>query len=299
MPYQPWLLLRVAACLTITALCIFPHNIEWQGRLTTAAFLFCLSGFLLLPEVPNVVIVLAAVGFLGISGALKGSTDPSLFWGFAQPTTWLVVSAIHISAAVTVSGLGQRIAMLLLSKLGHSPRGVAYALCLTELCLAPFVPSNTARGGGIVAPIVEGLAKCVPRQAGYLVLVANHANLITAGTFLTGMSGNIIATTAAKNTFVGYDDSWLRWFQGSFLCGVVSLAGLPFLMSWLVPMEEDISPDLHRDEQDEDMVEESVRHHAPSTRIVATPIPRLVTRHLTSTTASGVLSCWTRSPSSA
>ena len=33
--------------------------------------------------------------------------------------------------------------------------GLGYALCCAELILGPVVPSNTARGGGILAPIVD------------------------------------------------------------------------------------------------------------------------------------------------
>ena len=128
--------------------------------------------------------------------------------------------------------------MVLLSRLGGSDMGVAYALCLTELSLAPFVPSNTARGGGIVAPIVESLGAIVPDQASYFVLVANHANLITAATFLTGMSGNVLAMAAAKKTFPEYPDSWLVWFQGSAVPGLVSLLSLPWLIAVLVPVHD-------------------------------------------------------------
>ena len=101
------LVLRVIVCFAIGALAALPNGIGWRGRLVLGAFIWCLSGFMLLP-IPNVIIVLSALGFLGITDTLSGTSEPTLFWGFAQPTTWLVVSAIHISAAVTASGLGQR-----------------------------------------------------------------------------------------------------------------------------------------------------------------------------------------------
>ena len=51
--------------------------------------------------------------------------------------------------------------------------GLGYALCASELLLGPVVPSNTARGGGIMAPIVGSLARALgsepdkePRRAG-------------------------------------------------------------------------------------------------------------------------------------
>jgi DASS family divalent anion:Na+ symporter len=62
-----------------------------------------------------------------------------------------------------------------------------------ELLLAPFVPSNTARGGGIVLPVVHSIATTLgstpshqPKVGGFLMLVGAHANLLSASMFLTG-----------------------------------------------------------------------------------------------------------------
>jgi DASS family divalent anion:Na+ symporter len=65
-------------------------------------------------------------------------------------------------------------------------------LCI-ELLLAPFVPSNTARGGGIVLPVVNSIATTLgstptnnPKLGGFLTLVGSHANLLSASMYLTG-----------------------------------------------------------------------------------------------------------------
>lgn len=62
-----------------------------------------------------------------------------------------------------------------------------------ELILAPFVPSNTARGGGIVLPVVQSIATTLgstpdsnPEIGTFLILVGNHANLLSASMYLTG-----------------------------------------------------------------------------------------------------------------
>lgn len=62
-----------------------------------------------------------------------------------------------------------------------------------EILLAPFVPSNTARGGGIVLPVVHSIATTLgstpshqPKVGGFLMLVGAHANLLSASMFLTG-----------------------------------------------------------------------------------------------------------------
>lgn len=69
----------------------------------------------------------------------------------------------------------------------------ALIISLLELLLAPFVPSNTARGGGIVLPVVQSIANTLgsnpelnPEIGGFLFLVGNHANFLSASMYLTG-----------------------------------------------------------------------------------------------------------------
>lgn len=66
-------------------------------------------------------------------------------------------------------------------------------MLLLELLLAPFVPSNTARGGGIVLPVVHSIATTLgstpdhnPEIGSFLILVGSHANLLSASMYLTG-----------------------------------------------------------------------------------------------------------------
>jgi DASS family divalent anion:Na+ symporter len=62
-----------------------------------------------------------------------------------------------------------------------------------ELLIAPFVPSNTARGGGIILPVVQSIAHTLgstprhnPDMGGFLMLVGSHANILSASMYLTG-----------------------------------------------------------------------------------------------------------------
>ena len=78
--------------------------------------------------------------------------------GLCRYTVWLVVAAFLIAGGVISSGIGKRIALNLISWFGKSILGLAYSICGTELILGPVVPSNTARGGGIIAPIVNSIS---------------------------------------------------------------------------------------------------------------------------------------------
>lgn len=171
--------------------------------------------------------------------------------GFADTTSWLVVSAFMISGAMIRSGLGRRIALSMVTLFGRTTLGLGYALGAAELVLAPFVPSNTARGGGVMAPIVNSLSQVLgsrpdpsspemgPKRAGeYLVLVGAQANLVTAAMFLTGMAANPLVNKAAEDVFGPEATlSWGQWLLGSSVPGLLSLALLPLLIYWLAPPE--------------------------------------------------------------
>ena len=56
------------------------------------------------------------------------------------------------------TGLGERVANLFVAACGKSTLGLAYGLSIAEACLAPAMPSTTARAGGIFMPIINSLA---------------------------------------------------------------------------------------------------------------------------------------------
>ena len=159
--------------------------------------------------------------------------------GFGDSTTWLVVIAFLIAGVIIDTGLGKRIALICIQELGKSVTGLGYAICTTELILGPLVPSNTARGGGIIAPIVDSISRSLgsepkknPRVSGeYLHLVGAHANLITAAMFLTGMAANPIISRAALDVY-GIEFDWSTWALGSIIPGLIGLIGLPIFLKY-------------------------------------------------------------------
>jgi DASS family divalent anion:Na+ symporter len=167
--------------------------------------------------------------------------------GFGDSTVWLVVSAFLLAQAVIDTGLGRRIALLLVLKLGKTIKGLAYAVCGSEFILGSVMPSNTARGGGIHAPIVNSLSHSLnskanqhPERAGsFLSLVGAHANLVVASMYMTGMAANPLVSKAAKQVF-NIDFGWGTWILGSIVPGVISLLLLPQLLFFLSkPTNED------------------------------------------------------------
>ena len=154
--------------------------------------------------------------------------------GYGNSTVWLVIAAFLIAGSVLKTGFGPRIALILVRKFGKSTLGLGYAITGAELILGPVVPSNTARGGGILAPIPRSLSEALesfpedkPERAGeYLTTLGAHANLITAAMFLTGMAANPVLAETARSVF-DVEFTWGMWALGAVLPGLVGLALLP------------------------------------------------------------------------
>lgn len=170
--------------------------------------------------------------------------------GFSSHIIWLIVFAFLLARGFIKTGLGARIAYHFVLRMGKSVRGLAYGLIATEFLLAPFTPSNTARGAGIVYPIVSALSeeyKSTPklgteRKLGsYLMKLAYQTNVITSAMFLTAMAGNpLIASLAAK---IGVEMSWATWALAAFVPGLVNLLLLPLILQFLYPPELKQTPE--------------------------------------------------------
>ena len=78
--------------------------------------------------------------------------------GFANPLIWLIVLAVMVALSLNKTGLGKRIGYYFIMLLGKKTIGVAYGLVASELVIAPVTPSNTARGGGVIHPIMRSIA---------------------------------------------------------------------------------------------------------------------------------------------
>ena len=119
-----------------------------------AVFIAVIASFILRPFPIGMMVITGLVILVSTSTI---SIEESLS-GFADSTVWLVVAAFLLAGAMINTGLGKRIALWLVIKLGRTTKGLAYAICGSEFILATVMPSNTARGGGVHAPIVNSLA---------------------------------------------------------------------------------------------------------------------------------------------
>ncbi len=96
--------------------------------------------------------VLLAMTLLVLTGTLSAAR---VLAGFGNVTVWLVFTAFLFSRAVTQTGFGSRVGYLFIERFGRTPLRLGYSLAAADLVLAPFIPSDTARGGGVIFPITR------------------------------------------------------------------------------------------------------------------------------------------------
>lgn len=247
------------AAIVLMALLPAPPGLPQHAWYFAAIFIGVVIALILEPLPP------AAVGLIGVtvvallarwvlfSPAQLGMPgfDPasrSIEWalsGFSNSTVWLSFAAFMFAAAYQKTGLGRRIALLLVRWLGGKTLTLGYAVMLADTILAPFTPSNTARSAGTVYPIIRNLpplydshpfSPSARRIGGYVVWTALAATSVTSSLFLTALAPNLLALEMIRTT-TGIEISWTRWFFAAAPACLVLLAALPILVYRLYPPE--------------------------------------------------------------
>ncbi|MCD8804757.1 anion permease [Staphylococcus warneri] len=188
---------------------------------------------------------IGAVSIIGFTlTVLVGVVDiKTAVQGFGNNSIWLIAMAFFISRGFVKTGLGRRIALQFVKLFGKKTLGLAYSLVGVDLILAPATPSNTARAGGIMFPIIKSLSESfgsspkdgTERKMGaFLIFTEFQGNLITAAMFLTAMAGNPLAQNLAEKT-AHVHITWMNWFLAALVPGLVSLIVVPFIIYKMYP----------------------------------------------------------------
>ncbi|PCI75371.1 anion permease [Candidatus Aerophobetes bacterium] len=216
-----------------------PEGVSVQGMHMFGIFIFTVLGIILRPVPIGTFAILA----LTIITLTKTLTFREAFSGFNHHVVWLIVVAFFISRGFIKTGLGQRVSFFVMKYMGGSPLGMGYGMVLTDLILAPAIPSVTARVGGIIYPIVNSLAKGFgsephshPRKLGaYLIKTTFQASVVTSGMFLTSMAGNPLITDLAAAS--GVHITWGMWALAALVPGLTSLLVIPLFLYKFYPPE--------------------------------------------------------------
>ena len=213
----------------------------------------------------------AAVGLIGLTLAgvlsrwtLFGPADlakpgfnvvsQSINWalsGFASTTVWLVGGAFMFALGYEKTGLGQRIALLLVRALGKRTLTLGYATTFADMILAPFTPSNTARGAGIIFPVVYNLPALYDSRphdpsarkiGGYIMWTTFAADCVTSTLFMTACAPNFLARDFISR-IAHISISYADWMRASVPFALPLLLALPLLTYVIFPPEIKRSPE--------------------------------------------------------
>lgn len=215
-----------------------PNEVDTRAWHLLAIFVATILAIILKP------LPIGACAIISMSVAILTQTltlDESLA-GFHNSIVWLVVFAFFISRGFIKTGLGSRIAYYFVSLFGKQTLGLSYGLLASELILSPAIPSVTARAGGVIFPIVQGLAKSFgsdphlgteKRIGSFLMKVAYQGSTITSAMFLTAMAANpfIVELTGQA----GFSISWGTWALAAAVPGLISLVLMPLVVYKIYP----------------------------------------------------------------
>jgi L-tartrate/succinate antiporter len=201
----------------------------------------------------------AAVGLVGVTAAtvallVTPKSADAIKWalsGFQDGTVWLIFVAFMFALGYEKTGLGRRVALNLVKRLGKKTLGLGYAIALADLVLAPFTPSNTARSGGTIFPVIKNIPPLYGSKPGegerkigaYLMWTAFATTCLTSAMFLTGLAPNLLALSLVKQV-AKIDITWTDWFMGMLPVGALLFALLPLLVYKIYPPEVKSSPDV-------------------------------------------------------
>lgn len=257
MPFKP---IPAAIAVAITLIIWFvipvPVGVEPNAWHLFALFVGTIAAIIgkVLPIGAISIIAITLVALLGITSDKPSEAINDALSSFANPLIWLIGIAVMISRGLIKTGLGARIAYNAIAIFGKKTLGIGYSLAIAELLIAPVTPSNTARGGAIIHPIMRSIADSFGskaedgtqnRMGKYLSLVNYHANPITSAMFITATAPNpLVVKLVAEITGHEIQLSWTTWAVAMFLPGMACILLMPLVIYFLAKPEITDTPDV-------------------------------------------------------
>lgn len=234
--------------------CPIPEGVVPEAWHLFAIFVATIFG-IILKAAPMGTMCMIAVGltasFQLLAPGEPGKSITLSLKGFGDKVIWLIGISFFIARGFIKTGLGNRIAYLFIKIFGKTTLGLAYGIGLADLVLAPAIPSNTARGGGIIYPIMKATAlnfnsdpqkpETHRKLGSFLTLNCYYANLIGSAMFLTGTASNPMCQKFAAD--MGLTITWMSWAKAAIVPGLVAFLLIPLVLYKIFPPELKKTPD--------------------------------------------------------
>jgi L-tartrate/succinate antiporter len=236
----------------IVAILPTPEGLAINAQYFFAIFLGVIVALILEP-IPAALVGLIGVSLSATLGLVGETAKANRDWalsGFSNGVIWLIFAAFMFALGYKKSGLGKRIALLLVKYLGKTTLGLGYAVAFADGILAPFMPSNTARSAGTIFPIAINIPQMFnstpenePRKLGaYISWVAISATCVTSSMFLTALAPNLLAVSLVEKS-TGIAISWGEWFSTLSVVMIPLFLLVPFIAYVVYPPDQKNSPE--------------------------------------------------------
>jgi len=254
--FKNWGLLIAIVALAAIALSPTPPGLPVAGQRMLAIFGFAVVIWVteaLDYAISAVVIAALMAVLLGISpnvantkalyGTVQGLTMAMA--GFGNTALTLVAAALFLAAAMTITGLDHRIALMVLRRVGARTDRVVIGSIVTAIILAFLVPSATARAAAVI-PIMMGvvLAFGVDRKsrfAGMMMITTVQAVSIWNIGIKTAAAQNMVAVGFIQS-ILHQDITWLNWLIAAAPFSILLSVGLYYIMMYMMPPEAEEMP---------------------------------------------------------
>lgn len=164
---RPKLLIHIIACaLIVFAATVMPTSLTMDGRITIGVFIVSIWLWIFSP-IADTYVALGAGTVLVLTQVID---TMDLFAPLGHDTTWMLIGAFIISAAVTGSGIAPRLSAWLCKDL-PSPRALVHVLTLALVCTAFMVPATSGRAA-LVLPVFVALAAALKHQRWLVVALS-------------------------------------------------------------------------------------------------------------------------------
>lgn len=245
------LLLSVGLGLALRFLVPIPVGIDVQAWTLLSIFVSTIAGLVLEP------LPVGAWAFMAVTTAIATKTlsFSAAFTAFTNDVIWLIVVSFFFARGFEKTGLGERVATIFVQVFGKSTLGLAYGLSVAEACIAPAMPSTTARAGGIFMPIINSLSQSsgsMPNDpsrkklGAFLVQSQLQGSVHSSAMFLTAAAQNLLCMKIAAEMGVAIPSPWVTWLKASIVPALCGLLVTPLLMYKLFAPEIKETPEAPR-----------------------------------------------------
>ncbi|AXH10834.1 anion permease [Malaciobacter halophilus] len=229
-----------------------PEGLSVQAWHFLAIFFAVVVGLIIEP-VPAALIGFTGISLVAVFGLISDSAKANISWalsGFSNTVIWLIFAAFMFALGYKKTGLGRRVSLIMIKYMGKSSLGLGYAVAFSDLVLAPFMPSNTARSAGTIYPVANNIPLIFnstpdnePRKLGaYISWVAIATTCVTSSMFLTALAPNLLAVDLI-NQGSGNLISWSAWASIMLPLMIPLFLLTPWLVYVVYPPTQKTSPE--------------------------------------------------------